>query len=292
MPLITSCPECKTQFIVTKEQLKAYDGQVRCGTCNHIFNAKAHLVKPAKPRKTPVKKPKATDVPEVTQVVDAANPATVQADTEHIEITSPAHLQDALYQDIAQDIKLEPVAEMTITTPSLVQDLSLDSRFNRKPKKKFCWLYCVLSLILLLALLAQLVYFLRTEISARFPETKPWLALACQHVGCQVGLPKKIDLLTIDDSDIQEHLEFEGVLVFSTTLVNHAPFAQAFPKIELTLTNADDKPVLRRTLQAKDYLPKEAALDHGMPAKDEWHIKLSIHTGDVPVAGYRVSLSY
>lgn len=286
MPIITSCPQCNTQFIVKKEQLKAYEGQVRCGTCHHVFNANEHLVKPTKTKSAAIKKPKVSPATET----ESARPV-ITAETEHIEITSPTHLQDAFYQEIAQEIKLD-ASDTALQSPSVVKDLSIDSRFSKKPKKKFSWLFSLMSLILFLALFAQLVYFLRTEISAYYPNTKPWLALACQHVGCQVNLPQKIDLLTIDDSDIQEHLEYEGVLLFSSTLVNHAPYAQAYPKIELTLTNTDDEPVLRRTFEPKDYLDKEINVDDGMSANHESHIKLSIHPDDVAVAGYRVSLAY
>lgn len=282
MPLITSCPECNTQFIVKKEQLKAYDGQVRCGTCNHVFNANEFLVKPTKPKKSPAKKTK----PAEDEVV-----ATQEDSTEHIEITSPAFLENTF--------QAEPVvssAEVSITpeieTPSVMQDLSIDNRFNKKQKSKFSWLLLIMSVLLLLALITQLVYFLRTEISANYPQTKPWLLIACKQIGCTVALPAKIDLLTIDDSDMQEHADFENVLQFTSTLVNHANFAQAYPDIELTLTNTDDEPVLRRNFTAKEYLTNQANLNNGIASKEEVHIKLNINTSDVAVAGYRVSLTY
>lgn len=44
MSLITACPACQTQFEVTDEQLQAYAGKVRCGECNHVFDARSHLV--------------------------------------------------------------------------------------------------------------------------------------------------------------------------------------------------------------------------------------------------------
>ena len=44
MSLITACPACQTQFEVTDEQLQAYAGKVRCGECDHVFDARSHLV--------------------------------------------------------------------------------------------------------------------------------------------------------------------------------------------------------------------------------------------------------
>jgi predicted Zn finger-like uncharacterized protein len=281
MPLITSCPECNTQFIVKKEQLKAYDGKVRCGTCNHVFNANEYLVKPEKPKKVPAK---------TTKTTKTTTPAESEDTTEHIEINSPSFLENAFPEASASDSQINQQTE--VESPSVVQDLSIDTKFNKKKKTKFNWLLFTLCIALFLGLLAQLTYFLRTEISANYPQTKPWLAIACQHIGCTVSLPTKIDLLTIDDSDMQEHVEYENVLQFTSTLVNHANFAQAYPNIELTLTNTDDEPVLRRRFNASDYLSNQVNQKDGMAPKEEVRIKLNINTADVAVAGYRVSLTY
>ena len=41
--LLTRCPSCNTAFRITAELLKQASGQVRCGRCNHVFDAFAHL---------------------------------------------------------------------------------------------------------------------------------------------------------------------------------------------------------------------------------------------------------
>jgi len=37
--MFTQCPQCDKTFKVTGEQLKQASGRVRCGSCNHVFNA-------------------------------------------------------------------------------------------------------------------------------------------------------------------------------------------------------------------------------------------------------------
>ena len=64
------------------------------------------------------------------------------------------------------------------------------------------------------------------------------------------------------------------------------------PNIELTLTNTDDEPVLRRTFKGGDYLQNPALVSNGIGAKEEIRIKLHLNTGGIAVAGYRVSLNY
>lgn len=293
MPLITSCPECNTQFVVKKEQLKAYEGQVRCGTCQHVFNAKEYLVKQTRSKKAPPIKVEAvlSDI--------SLNPDTQP--TEHIEVTVPAALQAEFNQDFPDSAPATPenaeadtqTDTASVHTPSFLNDLALNEPVSRPLRRTpFSWPLFGLCLVLLLVLLAQTIYFKRTEIAAYYPQTKPRLTQACKYAKCTIALPKKIDLLTIDDSDMQEHLTYAQVLVFTSTLINHADFPQAYPNLELTLTNVDDEPVLRRTFKPTEYLQPSVTVDNGIAAKEETRIKLQLNTGDVAVAGYRVALNY
>jgi hypothetical protein len=149
-------------------------------------------------------------------------------------------------------------------------------------------------LVLLPALLAllQTVYFLRTEIAVILPQTKPWLIRACEVYGCRVELPRKVQFLAIDDSDLQEHPEHKQVLVLTSTLTNHAGFAQAYPLLELTLTDIHDSPVMRRTLTPQEYLPAGARLEEGIAPGIDVHIRLPFTTGDLQATGYRVYVTY
>ena len=42
--MLTRCPSCATHFRVTAEQLKLRAGRVRCGECQHVFNALDTLI--------------------------------------------------------------------------------------------------------------------------------------------------------------------------------------------------------------------------------------------------------
>ncbi|MDE2617630.1 MAG: zinc-ribbon domain-containing protein, partial [Burkholderiales bacterium] len=43
MSLITRCPACRTMFKVVPDQLRISEGWVRCGKCEEIFDASAHM---------------------------------------------------------------------------------------------------------------------------------------------------------------------------------------------------------------------------------------------------------
>ncbi|KAF0166710.1 MAG: hypothetical protein FD157_658 [Rhodocyclaceae bacterium] len=42
--MLTRCPACATHFRITPAQLKARSGSVRCGACQHVFNALDSLI--------------------------------------------------------------------------------------------------------------------------------------------------------------------------------------------------------------------------------------------------------
>lgn len=100
--MYTQCPECQTVFRITRKQLDAAQGKVRCGHCQRIFIATEHLVldveqersapppatprqyrkpqpkpatpSPARPAATPKQPPKRTPAPATPKT--AARPAT------------------------------------------------------------------------------------------------------------------------------------------------------------------------------------------------------------------------
>lgn len=43
MAMVTTCPACHTRFRVTPEQMEAHGGDVRCGRCAKVFDARVYL---------------------------------------------------------------------------------------------------------------------------------------------------------------------------------------------------------------------------------------------------------
>lgn len=150
----------------------------------------------------------------------------------------------------------------------------------------------LLALLLLLAMLAQTLYYMRSDIAAYWPGLRPYLEQACQIVSCRVTLPGNADLLAIDDSDLQEDAARQGLMYLESTLINRAPYAQRYPELELTLTDRNDKPLLRRTLRPQEYLPAGTSLAAGIAAGQALHIRLPLTADDAPVAGYRLFVTY
>jgi hypothetical protein len=158
------------------------------------------------------------------------------------------------------------------------------------PARRWPWLLG--ALLLLLILLAQAAYHYRGAIALLFPESKPYAAALCASLGCEVPLPRRIELMSIEASDLQADTTNPNVMVLSATLKNRAIFNQQHPLLELTLTDSQDQPVVRRVLAPQDYLGKAANTQSGFAANTEIAIKVFIEGSRVKATGYRLYLFY
>ena len=82
------------------------------------------------------------------------------------------------------------------------------------------------------------------------------------------------------------------MVVLNAVLRNRAAFAQAYPSLELTLTDAQDKTLGRRVFAPKEYLAKGADAKRGMPSNEEVGVKLYLDLGALKAVGYRLYLFY
>ena len=76
---------------------------------------------------------------------------------------------------------------------------------------------------------------------------------------------------------------------WSLTLENRSDFAVATPMAELTLPDAQDKPLLRRVIDLKPLGAPEQLWAH-----QEWSVSVPVQVQelDAPVAGYRALVFY
>ena len=154
------------------------------------------------------------------------------------------------------------------------------------------WVWAVLSLFLLLALLAQASYFLRDTLISQAPQTRPWFEKVCATLGCTLGLPKNEKLIQIIGSDLQAEATGSGHLKLNLTLGNRAPYAQAWPVLVLTLTDHKNRRQARRSFAPSAYLADAKLLESGIPAQSEHPLTLRLDVRDLTLAGYRLEVAY
>ena len=150
----------------------------------------------------------------------------------------------------------------------------------------------VASVFLLLGLLAQSAYVFRDRIAAWIPESKPILTEACARLGCQVGLPAQIESVSIESSELQTLAADSNTFALTVLLRNHGATEQAWPNIELTLNDNNEKPIARRVFLPREYLAEPADAKRGFAARSEQPVKIHFELAQLKASGYRVYLFY
>jgi predicted Zn finger-like uncharacterized protein len=298
----TACPACGTTFRVTAEQLLARNGNVRCGRCAHVFNAHPSLALdyPQLPDETPAaeESPVYPEQPAVSGFMPEAEPYDEPPpDPEpesRVEFASEPEPEfvPATPEPLAQS---EPAfaaeAEQSFEeTPVLLPQPKLPPLL---PKKRNLRRLLPLGVVLmLLGLAAQIMMHFRTELVVLSPGLKPAFEQVCGIFGCRVTLPQNADFLSIESSSLEADPGYAGIVALNAVLRNRAPYRQANPLFELTITDYQDKLIARRIFQPREYLPPESPAQIGMPANEEIDVKLHIDLGETKAAGYRVYLFY
>jgi len=298
--VITYCPSCHTHFRVHAEQLAARAGQVRCGKCSRVFDALEHLIEEHAPAP-------ASSATQEHAIVAAAEPGfePASAPAYGAEAQESVRVEGAgLHAETTQ--AATEISETVVPAPAPAQTADVEtgaasgvSAFDFGPiaaagptVRARRWPWLLGALLLLLVLIAQAAYFYRSALIVLFPDAKPYAAALCATLGCELPLPRRIELLSIEASDLQADTANPNIMVLSATLKNRAIFDQQLPLLELTLTDAQDQAVVRRVLTPQDYIGKAVKIQAGFAANTETAVKVFIEGSQVKATGYRLYLFY
>jgi predicted Zn finger-like uncharacterized protein len=167
--------------------------------------------------------------------------------------------------------------------------------FLAEPTAPRRWLWATAVLVAALVMALQVAYHFRAELAASYPETRAMLRALCQPLGCEVALPRRPELMSIDSSELQADSRREGLIVLNAVIRNRARFPQDYPALELTLTDEGERPVLRRVLVPRDYLEpprREDLLRQGIAPGGDTPLRVFLDTSRTPAVGYRLYLFY
>jgi predicted Zn finger-like uncharacterized protein len=319
----TRCPGCNTIFRVTPPQLALRAGQVRCGHCHTVFDGVASLVSLAPhargERNEPAFDDPALGPPTVTlrnahalqpapaaapRFDDRVEPAIIADDRQSTSIDNrkgariddreDASIDDRT--DVPTDEHTDVVTDVPTDVPTDEREIDYASRFSAQEKGERrrvpTWIYGMLVPVLVLLFAGQALFHFRDAIAAHWPNTKPTLIKLCAAAGCQVRALQDVTAISIEASDLQADPAHKGLLVLSATVRNRAPYPLAYPFIELTLSDTQDQPVVRRAFAPSEYLSGAADPDVGIAGNSELPIRLFIDASATTQAGYQVYLFY
>lgn len=314
----TRCPACSTVFRVTPEQLRLKAGMVRCGHCHGVFDANTALIDDIPDELPPV----SPTIPVATPFLPSAPAPQPEAAPDSGFQAIPAIEPPPMSEMPA--VAAEPLPESAMTAPEAAaipepaaleaatreareaglfaaRELSETPAYNRWAAGTLAggghglalespglprWPFVFMAILLLLLLIAQGFHAFRTTVVQRFPET----AELYRALAIDVPLPRQVDLVAIEASDLQAD-NARGMLVLQATLRNRAAFDQAWPVLELTLTDAQDAVISRRVLAADDYLPGTADPSRFV-ARGEIGLRLWLEAKGIEAAGYRLYVFY
>jgi len=306
--VFTRCPGCATVFRVSPAQLALREGQVRCGHCRAVFDANEQRVALDAPPIDDLEVPDelAAGRPTFTlRNADALQPATMNVAAPEAPVAAqaaPATDAPAALTQIASAASPSPPAPATMHDADTATARPVDEarprtdRFEWRPRKPLRErpqaLYGLALVLLVAALVAQAVLEYRDALAAHMPFTRPLLEGACAVAGCTVGPARDAAALSIDASDLQADPAHRGLLKLTATLRNRASYRIAWPYLELTLTDASDRVVVRRAFAPSEYMGAAADAAHGLEGNGEALVTLFLDASETSQAGYRVYLFY
>jgi predicted Zn finger-like uncharacterized protein len=291
MSLITRCPACQTSFRVVPDQLRISEGWVRCGQCDEVFDGTDNLQKESPLDGGGTLQPSLAvlagevDLDLHDLVPESAQPEpllmTVEVDAEG-QVPPPEPVELAV-------IDAQPQAPLPEPQPpiSFLKKMPTASVWRRP------WVRAVLGVVcvcLLGTLGLQVVVQERDRIASLLPQTAPHLVKLCAALNCDVSPLRQIESIVIDSSSFTKA---RGDSYRLTLVVkNLAPVGLALPSFELTLTDAQDRSVVRRVLGPADF----GAASRLMAAGSEWsgELELAMRTNGSgeQFAGYRILAFY
>lgn len=259
-------------FKVVSDQLKVSQGWVRCGQCANVFDASLHLqTERAQQADQAVSNAKSADFPVALAAAADANTSLPSADSSTPEISDLSYVEEVAAALKATDSAFDdaPSALTSAPTPQALQDsiypphdgadeTPTDVSFVRDARRQAFWrrplvsaLLVLFALLLMGLLTLQFALQQRDKLAVFEPRLKPALQILCELMVCNVGPVRQIEAIVIDSSSFNK--VSDSVYRLSFSIKNTAVTAVAMPSLEVTLTDTQDQPVIRRVLAPSQF---------------------------------------
>lgn len=240
--MYTQCPECLTIYKIAADLLAQGRGSARCGHCAATFDVLRSLTDTL-PEEPFEELPLAAsgDIPPQLSV-PALRPQGSQPQT-------------LLFNP--DERMRRPSSQSRPPTPAFARRTATAQRLASR------WPWRVGASALGVCLLAQIAYAERAPLldDAR---VRPWLDQVCASLGCRLPLRHEPTRFALLSRDIRPHPSVGNALIISASVRNDAAFAQAFPDVEIVLSDLDENRIAMRRFHPQEYLGDTRTLAAGM----------------------------
>ncbi|MDC8013404.1 zinc-ribbon and DUF3426 domain-containing protein [Tahibacter soli] len=236
--MYTQCPECLTVYNADAAAIARGHGTVRCSHCSAIFDALHTLADqlPPEPFDRLPQQPAESDPP---------------------QLGVPVYRPNAQQVTFTFDPDERPRHRERRSTPAFAHHGRSGTRRR--------WPWVVGVAVLFVSLGAQISYAERDRL-LNTDSIRPWLDRGCEQLHCTLPLRHDASRLELLSRDIRPHPSVPGALIVSATLQNGADFAQAYPVVEITLSDLDENRVAMRRFQPREYLGDSRTIAGGLAA--------------------------
>jgi predicted Zn finger-like uncharacterized protein len=278
--LITTCGNCGARFRVTPQQLNAKQGQVRCGSCQRVFNGFESLER----------HPDDDTGSRLLAAREAAERA-LQQEPPVAPLEDAGELETLQSEPAALPAAVEPQAAPAPERPRRISrpDLVLPPLPKARPPAR-AWRFSVALMVLLIGV--EMAYAYRGPIAQRYPVLRPWLEAVCAQASCSVPWSREEDLLKLEDSELLEVPGKPNEIALGARIRNLASVAQEYPHLELTLTDLTGQAAVRRVLRPTDYLGRPLGLGEVIGPGVEVALQMRLETPRIKATGYELRLFY
>lgn len=159
--------------------------------------------------------------------------------------------------------------------PAIPKQLLDDFHQTHGHSNRLNSLWGMASLLLMAIFLVQTVYFKHNDL-AQISRLRPWVETFCGYMSCRVGLPSDVKQLELVSQDIRSHPKVKNALLVTTTIINNARFAQAYPGLQITFTDLNGQRIAMRRFTPSEYLPNDVVQAEGMPPNTPIQVELEM----------------
>jgi hypothetical protein len=248
----------------------------------------------------------AAEIDKIEAEIEAENElppqVSIEIDTDDDDEIVPPHPHPPVTQPITQLTPLSPTLHAVAlddieeySAPLHDDDEDIITRFNEAygdpARSSGSKLWGLIVFVLGVALAGQALYLFREPLSRELPGLRPLLVAACARIGCAMPLPRDASLIKIQDDTLRADPGRPGHYVFFSSIHNLARFTQAWPHLELTLTNASGELLTRRVITPAEWVPAER-LGSGLPPRGNQPVQIFMEVKQIEPRDYWIGAFY
>ncbi len=289
--MFTRCPNCRADFSLTDQQLEIAAGMVRCGICEHAFNARSYLFK-----QTHYDTSETVDVELSEEEASAIYLEFLDRELHGMHPHSPEPPKITLPSTFDVPVKDNDIEWPTayepedgnqqedlheISIPNIIADdiSNLDSEPTHTHLTK--WLATFICIALVTSLSLQVIAAFKIDLIPQQHHSK-----LCKWITCTIKTPQALSKIEVLNRSIYTHPTEKQALMVMVTIINRAKFSQPYPLIQLRLFNIAGDVIAARQFAANHYLKDKWTSRQLMETSIPLSITLEVHDAGEAVVSY------